>query len=279
MVALAGCGTATAAKPTARPAVAATASANPPKTDPLRIIGDWRVVRARGAAPGTPVRFGDQTVVYRQSCGELGGDWTAARGGLFLAETTGFDDHCLHTADLNPVWLRTATRFRVTGGGSARRLTILAGGRVLAVLRPGAYPKAGPNGSLLPGPEPRVTAAIRAEFIPPRALPAGLTPATAQTLVGRWRPRGPLDPNFANVVLTVRADGGWAGTDGCNVQGGRWESGPGGLLLVDGFAQTLVGCPRAPHASFADAGRAGFDGALLVLLDRTGTVLERLRRA
>jgi hypothetical protein len=294
VAAIAGCGTVAATPPLAASAPAASGTAvsttaerssatHPamadPTTNPLRIIGDWRVIRARGAAAGTPVRFGYQQLAFRQACGEFGGAWTAARGGLFLAETEGFAEKCLHTGNLDPAWLRTATRFTVVGPRASRRLTIFDGRRVLAVLRPGRYPRPGPDGSFVPGPAPRVTAAIRGAFVPPKALPAGLKPATEQSLVGRWRPLGPVDPRYSDIVLTVRADGDWAGTDGCNVQASRWESGPDGLLLVSPFGQTLVGCPRAPHASLADAARAGFRGTTLVLVDRTGAVVERLRRA
>ena len=138
--------------------------------------------------------------------------------------------------------------------------------------------------------------ALRRMLAPAAALPAGLRPAAAADLVGRWVPgdrpeaRSPRPPH-----VTFAADGDWTGSDGCNGQGGRWLAGPAGSFLAVAGPQTLMGC--APIAQPADAAgrgvpvplpvdvgswltaasRAGLAGDQLVLLDRSGRELGRLR--
>lgn len=283
---LAGCSSASIvrrATPAPRVSAAARvahgpAGQDPVAQDPAAILGDWRVVHAEGDRVGTAVRFGDLDLAIRQPCGEIGGDWTAAREGLFLAQLGGYPTSCRADTDRTPAWLAAGRRFAVRGTGTRRLLTIADGAdRTVAVLRPGTYPPPGPDGSFVPGPVPSPDAATRRWFAEPAALPSGVQPVAAGTLVGSWRPTVGA-AGYPKVVLVVRAGGSWAGSDGCNAQASSWEVGSNGLLLVDGFGQTLVGCPGAPSASLSRATRAGIQGGLLVLFDRHGHVLERLRR-
>ena len=69
-----------------------------------------------------------------------------------------------------------------------------------------------------------------------------------------------------------------SGSDGCNSQSGRYTLAPDGLLVsVHGF-QTLIGCEGDPVGSWVDsATRVALDGATLVLLDKRGDEVARLR--
>jgi hypothetical protein len=126
---------------------------------------------------------------------------------------------------------------------------------------------------------------------PAAPLQAGLRPADAASLLGRWVPdesagppprvregHAPLRPRRAFVELSP--GGRWAGSDGCNGVGGRWIAGADGALFATAGPQTLIGCLdlRVDHW-LTGSRQAGFDGDVLVLLDAAGHELGRLRRA
>lgn len=111
-------------------------------------------------------------------------------------------------------------------------------------------------------------------------LPAALRPATATELIGNWAPadgRGQGAPHRPSIEL--RADGTYRGSDGCNGASGHWTSGPGGELHATSGPRTLMGCADMLDVPswLAGAARAGFDGAVLVLLDDHGVETGRLR--
>ena len=89
---------------------------------------------------------------------------------------------------------------------------------------------------------------------------------------GRRRPNDP----FAEFA----ADRTWAGSDGCNRSSGAWGVDDAGRLLATGGITTAMGCDGAQVPGWVTwAGRAGFDGEVLVLLDRDGGELGRLVRS
>jgi hypothetical protein len=127
---------------------------------------------------------------------------------------------------------------------------------------------------------PTVTDEVRRAYAAAAPLPARLTPVTAASLLGRWRP----DPALAKVnplspYVEFRDGGQWQGSDGCNGQGGRWAAGPAGAFVATSGISTMIGCDNVPVAAWMDsARRVGLDGKILVLLDGAGKEVGRLRR-
>lgn len=86
--------------------------------------------------------------------------------------------------------------------------------------------------------------------------------------------------------MTVRADGTFDGSDGCRRDGGRWALGHNGRVLAVGYLQPadlpawMAACPPAARGSGVLTGtaRAGTDGRVVVLVDPSGRVTERLVR-
>ena len=152
-------------------------------------------------------------------------------------------------------------------------------GRTLARLVPGGRPKVDADTAKSEGEPPVVTDELRRLLGPAAPLPAGLRPASAAELAGRWVPaEGPGSRAPTRPYAELKADGSWSGSDGCNGQGGRWVAGAAGAFLAVAGAQTLIGCEGANMAGWlSDAARAGFAGEQLVLLDRSGKEIARLR--
>ena len=127
-----------------------------------------------------------------------------------------------------------------------------------------------------------ITAADRERYAPPAPLPSDITPATAETLLGRWEHEGGgIEGRDGPSSVTVRRDGTWGGTDGCNRSGGRWLTGSDGLLLTTNSGSTQMWCSAIETdvtKPFMQVARAGFDGPTLVLYGDDGKALGRLQR-
>jgi heat shock protein HslJ len=248
--------------------------------EPTRLIGSW-TASGTGIEKGTVLRLADDGLTVFSGCQVLFGEWTADPSGLFLADVNGVSSAggpgCAASDRPElPAWLARASGFRTEG--SVPVLQDDAGAEV-ARLRPGARPTAGPDLDPSQVVPPTVTDEARRRLAPPAALPATLTPPARESLAGRWVPAaGPAGgPRPAHVVLA--ADGTWQGSDGCNGTGGRWATGPGGVLLATGGVSTLIGCDNVPVGTWlVSARRVGLDGEVLVLLDAAGTETGRLRR-
>jgi hypothetical protein len=247
----------------------------------LALVGAWTVTEA-DANTGEVLRLAPPRAGGLRlfgSCGMLLGDWRADANGLFLADINGRSAAertvCPSDSLAEPPWLVGAGAFRMEDG---RAVLTDSRGRRLAVLLPDA--------TISPGPDiyppftqpPVVDAETRRAFAPAAPVPATLTPAGRDALLGRWRP---LEPRrvYGTPFVELRADGTWSGSDGCNGQGGRWAAGPGGALLATSGPSTLIGCTNVAIAQWlAAASRAGLDGDVLVLLDVQGVETGRLRR-
>jgi heat shock protein HslJ len=103
---------------------------------------------------------------------------------------------------------------------------------------------------------------------------ASAAPATAVQLVGTWVVDAIFDaPN--QPYLTIRDDGSWAGSDGCNGVEGTWEVGGDGALTVEAGPSTLIACDGKPLPTlFANAASASVatmaGGDTLILVDDAG---------
>jgi heat shock protein HslJ len=276
-VLLVSCGSPTPPRATSTPSGLASRAAT---EDPTTLVGSWLVVDATGVESGTVLRIGEDLSLW-QRCGYLMGSWRAGGASLFAASLQGGDYDCFpKTGDPTPAWLSAASDYAVDTTG----VTLLSrDGTVVARLRPGGRPTPGPN--LLPSlaDPPTLTAALKATLAPPAPLPASLTRATRAQLVGSWVAAGPR-PSTSGIAhspagATLRDDGTYSATDGCNESTGRWTADPGGLVVTSGFS-TLIGCGNVDVARWlSTATTAGFDGAVLVLVGKDGTETGRLTHA
>ena len=261
------------------PSSPATAPASfvPSPADPLALVGSW-LLDAPGVPSGTVLRLGDDLSLW-SDCGYLDGSWAADHAGLFVGQLWGGDGACMTSVSSQgptPAWLAKVVAFKLDGTGA---VLLDASGALVATLRPGGHPTAGPN--LLPSlaDPPTVTDQLRASLAPAVPLPAGLVAARPSQLIGYWV--SAANPNLRGDA-DLAADGSWQGTDGANSAGGRWSAAPDGELVVAAGPSTAMGC--APEACadvnnwFVQASRAAFDGSTLVLLDAAGKETGRAVR-
>ena len=252
-----------------------SSSATPPASfalspgDPLALVGSW-LLAGPGVAPGTVLRLGDDLSLWG-GCGYLDGSWAADHAGLFVGQLDGGDGACMtgvSSQGPTPPWLAEVVAFRIDGTGA---VLLDSSGAVVASLRPGGHPTAGPN--MLPSlaNPPTVTNDLRTRMALAVPLPAGLVAARPSQLIGYWV--SAANPNLRGNA-DLAADGSWQGTDGANGNGGRWSVAPDGELVVAAGASTAVGCAPDQCADvddwFIQASRAAFDGSTLVLLDASG---------
>lgn len=116
-----------------------------------------------------------------------------------------------------------------------------------------------------------------------RATPQILT---AQTVSGTWRPleitgvkslraARPQDP-----VLTLRPDGTWVGSDGCNGLQGTYTIGQRGAFSATSGPQHMIGCDNVPHTGvLTSAKRVAVDGDTLQFFGADGRQLASYARA
>jgi hypothetical protein len=237
--------------------------------NPLALVGSWQVI-ATGAR-SVLVRFDGQLTV-REPCGAVFGAWDADPSGLFLASLFGGPQGCIH--QLTPPWLTHASSFRTA---HADRLLLNTAGVVVARLVPLTRPVSFGG---LPIP---LGAQGRSRLVAGKRLPDGLTPATAESLAGRWVP-----PAFRHATkgrqpyLEFSADSAWQGSDGCNSTSGRWVVGPGGALISTSGPNAGVACgwTGVPTTYWLqEATRASVTGSTLTLVNAQGHVVGRLTRA
>lgn len=110
--------------------------------------------------------------------------------------------------------------------------------------------------------------------------------ATAQTVVGSWRPvrlsgfatlktGRPDDP-----IITFNADGTWTGSDGCNGLSGSYAIGQRGEFTSKSNGQRMVGCDNVPHtAVLAATKRIESDKTGLTFYAGDGREVARYARA
>jgi len=275
---LAGC---SSQSPAPAPAASAPAGQAGQATalDPVALIGNW-LVTGTDEKEGTILRLAGEPreLALWRSCGMLSGSWRANDVGLFVGDVAGYSVCQPPPADQQwtPGWLARVTGYRLDG--EARELLDVSG-EVVARLLPGGEPVV-PNPKLISpdlAKKPEVTDAARRALAPAAPLPAGLTPATRDSLAGRWvAADGVKRPNEAS--LDLKTDGTWSGSDGCNGSRGRWVAGAGGTLLATSGPTTLIACGNFSGPSWlSEARRAAIDGDHLILFDSAGKELGRLK--
>ncbi|WP_158647490.1 META domain-containing protein [Actinoplanes sp. ATCC 53533] len=238
-------------------------------SDPIALVGMWTLTGV-GAEAGTVVGLTPAALTIYRSCGELRASWSADSQGLFIADVMGSSGGC--DPETRVAWLNQATGYRLDG--SSHAVLLDGDGETVARLAASSAPPRPDRESF------EVTDEFRRSFDSPAALPPGLTPADRRELAGRWEPVRGGSAALQQPYLEFRADGRWSGSDGCNGSGGGWVVGPAGTLLATSGISTLVGCDNIPVGDWLSAARrAGFDGAMLVLLDQDAEELGRLHRA
>ncbi|BCB76160.1 hypothetical protein GCM10022251_68320 [Phytohabitans flavus] len=247
--------------------------------DPVALIGNWLVIGA-DEEEGTVLRLAGPSQVSDlslwRSCGQLGGGWRADGAGMFLADVPS-PTLCARNTVPSPSWLDRVTAYRLDG---ADRELLDAGGAVVARLVPATEPIPVNPKLYLPdaAKPPVVTDEDRQGLRPGAPLPAGLTPATAETLVGRWVADAGVHQQVEPHV-ELNADSTWSGSDGCNPSRGRWIAGSGGTLLATIRPSTNIGCDNHPAGGWLfDARLAAIDGDQLVFFDAAAEELGRLHR-
>ncbi|MGN6475135.1 MAG: hypothetical protein ACTHK4_16000 [Mycobacteriales bacterium] len=244
--------------------------------DPAQLIGSWHVA-AVGEAKGTSLILADDLRLFR-SCGMLEGGWSADRYGDFVGESWGGDQACFIGAHPNSTvaWLSHAVTYRIDGPD---RVLLDAAHRVVARLSPGARPT--PNPNILPSlaSPPVKDASMTARLAEPHSLAAGLSAATSNDVLGRWKAAGRRVSKSEGFVA-FESGGRWKGSDGCNAWGGRYEVGPYGELISVSGPTTLIGCLVGSPAPgwVGQAGRVALVHGDLVLFDRSGRQLGTLIR-
>jgi len=229
--------------------------------DPSKLVGLWRVSGVVGESPDTWLLLGDDLVLWAQ-CGVFQGMWNA-RGESFLADVQGgIGERCLfgQLFDSNS-WLTRASGYTETGEGMA---LVDANGDVVATLTIDGNPPASENY----GDEYTEQPTTEVSFSDPVKLPSGFEPS--KDIVGHW-----VNPEHSDdgTYIEFRGDSTWAGSDGCNVFGGRYAYGADGSLLTTVGPMTLMLCEGsataelASHASLVDATKDGLafyaaDGSL-----------------
>jgi len=246
-------------------------------SSPLELVNLWRVSGAEGETADTWLRLDAWEFQLWRDCGMITGSW-AATGHLFLAAAWGAMGDCATGGMPSVPWLEQVTGYTPAAGGF--ELTDAAG-RVLASLAVDGAPQPIPTAAESYTKPPEITAQVRKALRSPSPLAAGLTPATAQTLLGTWVPVAYTVTTNPHVTFTD--DGRWTGSDGCNGGQGRWAVGDHGELLTTSGPSTLIGCEGAPvpawvaQATSAGFDHSGLDAAWLLLFDRDGTEIGRLR--
>ncbi|MCW3814081.1 META domain-containing protein [Micromonospora sp. DR5-3] len=243
----------------------------------MALLGNWTLAGVAEEPRGILRLAPDQIQLFGR-CGILVGSWRADAGGFFVAGmfgSTGAEGGrgCDSAPGQNPQWLNRVTSYQLEG---ETPLLLDADGAVVARLLPGATPTPGPYLAASEVGPPEITDEVRRRFAPAAALPATLTPATRDRLVGKWVPvSGPR-----RAYVEFKADGEWRGSDGCNGQAGRWVVDPAGAFLATTGPSTLIGCDGVPVGAWLSSSwRAGLDGKTLVLLDAQAKEAGRLRRA
>ncbi|WP_129590611.1 META domain-containing protein [Sanguibacter massiliensis] len=239
-------------------------------TDAREAVGTWTVVGA-AADPGTVVQIGYGFTLWLD-CGRVEGSYLLGTDGALLTDAWAGSGTC-DVPNL-PAWLDDAASLATAGDD----LVLLgADGIATATLTPGGTPKVPAHDSPDLAKDPVLDDALRAALDPASpALPAGVTAATTDELVGRWLPAEPVgDPEAS--YLTLAADGTWTGSDGCNGAQGLWLSDKGSWRATSG-PQTLIYCEGVQMPMFASTARAaGLDAdGSLVLVDAEGAELVRL---
>jgi antitoxin (DNA-binding transcriptional repressor) of toxin-antitoxin stability system len=275
---LAGCGGQSGSEP-ADPGTLQAITGDPGQAGPVALIGAWTLADVDDEDAGTILRLApDEVQVFGSRCGMLSGSWRADLDGLFVAgifSSSGAEGiaGCETASESTPGWLRRVTAYRLEG-----HVPVLLDdrGRPVARLLPGAKPTAGPNLAASEVEQPVVTDEVRRSFAPAVELPATLTPAGRDKLVGRWVPvRGPK-----TAYVELAEDGEWRGSDGCNGHGGRWVAGSAGALLATAGPSTLIACDSVPVGTWLwTARRVGFDSEVLVFFDAQAKETGRMRPA
>ena len=243
-----------------------------PLTDAREAVGTWTVGgTANDADAGTVLQIGADMNLWLD-CGLVGVSYLVGTDGALLTDAWSGSGAC----DLPgvPAWLGDATSIATV----ADDLVLLAAdGTPTATLTAGGTPKVPADVSAELAQDPVLDDVLRAQLDPTSPeLPAGVTAATTDEIVGHWLPAEPVGEPEAS-YLRLAADGTWTGSDGCNGAQGLWLSADSSWRATSG-PQTMMFCEGVQMPIVAATARAaGLDAdGSLVLVDAEGAELVRL---
>jgi hypothetical protein len=244
------------------------------ESEAIGLVNLWRVSGAAGEEDPAWLRLDAGEFQLWRDCGMIVGSWRASDT-LFLAAPFGGMGECVMTEMPRIPWLESAVGYDVSPDGYE---LVDASGSVVASLSIDGAPEPIPTAADFFAKAPEITDAVRASFTAAAALPAGLSPATAGAIAGKWTPSALVVSTDPHVVF--HPDGTWTGSDGCNGGGGRWALGASGEFMATSGPSTLIGCEGAPVPSWvAQASSAGIDAdGRLLLFDAAGAEVGSLER-
>lgn len=260
------------ANPDVPGALAPADATHAPLTDAREAVGTWTVGgTAADADKGAVLQIGAGMSLWLD-CGLVDVSYLVGTDGSLVTDAWSGSGSC--TLPGVPAWLGDATSIATAGDD----LVLLgADGTPTATLTAGGTPKVPADVSAELAKDPVLDDVLRAQLDPSSPeLPAGVTAATTDELVGHWLPAEPVGEPEAS-YLDLAADGTWTGSDGCNGTQGLWLSADGSWRATSG-PQTMMYCEGVQMPMFAATARAAgldADGAL-VLVDADGTELVRL---
>lgn len=240
--------------------------------DPTELVGLWRV-KGAGEVRDTWLRMEAGAFQLWRGAGFDDGGWDASQSTI-VATAWGHVGEGYEPGSLDIDWLLGAHGYRVTEDGWQ---LLDDDDEPVATMTIDGAPEPIRSASEVFVQVPEVTEEARKALRGPQPLPQELQPATAGRLTGRWVPADGRYETDPHVVL--HEDGTWSGTDGCNGGGGAWALHENEWLLSTAGPSTAIGCEGAPVDWWVGgASLAGFDGDVLVLLDRDAAELGRLVR-
>lgn len=242
-----------------------------PESDPVDLVGLWRVIEAEGEDDPAWLRLGADGLHLWRDCGMLSGSWRAD-GSRFLGDMFMGSEGC---EPWENTWLDEVVSYRPTEGGPGWEL-LDAGGSPVAVLVEDGAPEPAPDhvDSLVEPPE--VSDATREALrLPTR--PTDLEGSLdVGDLVGRWIP---AETYQTDPFVEFSADGSWRSSDGCNETAARWVAGSGGEFLATTGVTSLIGCEGVSVMTWlGDAAWVDIDDGSLSLYDRDGDHIGDLVR-
>ena len=275
-LALAGCSAERGSPPPSRITSSATASmsASPIETSEpaVALIGLWKV-KAENESPSTWVVFTAGGFTIERDRRLIDGSW-ATGDDQVLAMVSSWQGG---SQNRYVTWLTSAHSFRKAG---SNRVLLAEDGDVLATLAP-AKKAPNPIGALPELMDPPTLSPTGSDTLSrPTPAPSPGESLDTASAVGSWQ-AGTVKGQYSIPLLTLRRDGTYVTSDGCNGFGGRWRLITDNRILTTTGASAGVGCEIIVDVPtwFAHTRTIGIDGDRLTLYDHTGTALGSLDRA
>lgn len=273
---LAGCSAERESPPPSLIASSATASNSVSPSEAsepaVALIGLWKV-QAEGESDSTWVVFTAGGFTVERDRRLIDGSW-ATGDDQVLAMVSSWQGG---SQNRYVRWLTSAHSFRRAGSS---RLLLAEDGHVLATLAP-TTKAPNPIGALPELMDPPTLSPTGSDALSrPTPAPSPGTSLDTAGVVGSWQ-AGTVEGQYSIPLLTLRRDGTYLTSDGCNGTGGRWRLISDNRILTTIGGSAGVGCAIVVDVPtwFAHTRTIGISGDRLTLYDHAGTALGSLDRA